>query len=78
MWDLWLTNWHCDTFSPVEIIPPMLHIPYSCITNINLAIEGVPINTLLCLPWIVRNRKLDPRTEMTLTSFVSNARAVFC
>jgi hypothetical protein len=51
MWDLWLTIWHCDRFSPVDITPPTLHIPYSFIRNINLAIEGVASSTFL-LPYL--------------------------
>jgi len=47
MWDLWLTNWHCDRFSTVDIITLMLHIPSSFIPNINLAIEDVANNTFL-------------------------------
>jgi hypothetical protein len=49
-----ICGWQVGTatvFSPVYIIPPLLHNPYSFIPNMNLVIEGVANNTFL-LPYL--------------------------
>ena len=77
MWDLWLTNWHCDSFPPVDIIPPMLHIPYSFIPNINLAIEGIA-NNIFLLPYLdCPKSTIGCYDRNSINFIVSNIRAVF-